>query len=110
MQAKRAPPSAIKMSLLSLAFGFIREAVLAVVLLVAASVLVREGAAGLGRKAVAFLRCLHGVDSVISWFLRREVRGFLKQLDPKAFSGEGRKKIAIPEKGTQVRSRVRVLA
>lgn len=90
------------MSLLPLAFGLLRDAVFAVVLLVAGSLLMREGFAGLGRKTVTFLRCLHGVDTVISWFLRREVRGFLRQLDPKAFSGQGREKIAIPEKGRYV--------
>lgn len=79
--------------------GFLRDAVFAAVLLVAVSVLVREGGAGLARKVLGFLRSLHGVDGVISWLLRREVRSFLKQLDPKAFAGEAKKTIAIPEKG-----------
>ena len=81
--------------------GFLRDAVFAAAVLVAISVLVREGGAGLARRVLGVLRCLHGVDLVVSWFLRREVRGFLRQVDPQAFSGGRKKTIAIPEKGKE---------
>ena len=80
-------------------FELVRGAVFWAVLLVCVSVLAREGGAGLLRKTLSFFRNLHGVESVIAWLLRREVRGFLRQVDPKTFSGEGGRRIPIPEKG-----------
>jgi hypothetical protein len=91
--------SSVKMVFLVALLGYLRDVVFAAVLLVTVSVLVREGGAGLARKVLGFLRSLHGVDHLIALFLRREVRGFLKQVDPKAFSGDEKKTIAIPERG-----------
>lgn len=88
------------MSLLLTVAGFLRDTVFAVAVLVALSVLMREGVGGLARKALSVLRQLHVVDALISWLLRREVRSFLKQIDPKSFSANGRpKRVQIPEKG-----------
>lgn len=42
---------------------------------------------------------LYGVDAIISWLLRREVKGFLKQIDPQSFSKGGKNRVQIPEKG-----------
>ena len=78
-----------------------RDAVLAVVVLVAVSVAVREGAAGLARRCVSVLRMLYGVDAIISWLLRREVKNFLKQVDPQSFSKGKKARVQIPEKGRQ---------
>ena len=82
--------------------GFARDLVLTALLLVAVSVLVREGVAGLARKLLTLLRQLPGVDRLIAWFLRREVRAFLKQIDPQSFSSDSKKnRVKIPEKGMQ---------
>ncbi len=83
------------------ALGLLRDAVFAVVLVLALSVAMREGLAGLLRRLIGALRHIHGVDDLIKWALRREVRSFLKQVDPKSF-GDGnreRKSVSIPEKG-----------
>ena len=88
-------------SLLSLA-GLLRDWVFAVVVIVALSILVREGAGGLARKSLLVLRQLRAVDVLICWLLRREVRSFLRQLDPKTFSTDSKKKQAkIPEQGVK---------
>lgn len=84
---------------LGMILGVVRDAVLAAVVLVTVSVAVREGAAGLARRCVSVLRVLYGVDAIISWLLRREVRSFLKQVDPQSFSKGGKTRVQIPEKG-----------
>ena len=85
---------------LSLVLGFVKDAVFACVVLVAVAVVVREGASGLARRVLLTLRQLHGVDYLISIYLRREVRRFLTQVDPKSFPADGRKqRVQFPEKG-----------
>lgn len=86
--------------MLSAVLGLVRDVVFALAVLVAAAVLVREGGAGLARKLLLALRQLHGVDYLITAYLKREVRGFLRQLDSKSFPADGKKpKIKFPEKG-----------
>lgn len=81
--------------------ALIRNVVFAVFLVVCVCVLRREGARGLVRKLVVAARLVPGVDEAIAWALKRQVRGFLRQLDPNAFSRKGGKKatLAIPKKG-----------
>lgn len=87
------------MSLPLAVVGIIRDAVFAAVTLVAISVLLREGGAGLARKVLGLLRHLHGVEDLIRWLLRREVKSFLKQVDPQSFGTNKKKMVKIPEKG-----------
>ena len=70
-----------------------------IVLLVATSVLLREGLAGLARGILLVLKKLVILDTLIQWYLRREVKGFLRQVDPKTFSKGNKKKVEIPEVG-----------
>ena len=86
------------MSFLLTAVAFFRDCIFATVLLIAISVLAREGVAGLVRKLLAAFRNLHGVDGLINWYLRREVRSFLKQVNPH-FQGDQTKIVQIPNKG-----------
>lgn len=79
--------------------NILRDTVFALVLAVCVSVVIREGAGGLARKLLLVLRQLPGVNWVIGWVLRREVRGFLRQLDPDSFKEGPRKGLALPEKG-----------
>ncbi len=95
--AKRKVSSAMSLSLL---LGVAKDIVFALAVLVAVAVVAREGAAGLARKLLLTLRQLHGVDYLISMYLRREVRSFLRQIDPKSFPGDSRKQtVKFPEKG-----------
>lgn len=87
------------MAVLLCAVGYISNAVFAAVTLIAISVLYREGISGLARRIFSALRLLQGVDDLIQWFLRREVKGFLKQIDPKSFATSSKKAVQIPEKG-----------
>ena len=80
--------------------GLLRDFLLTVVLAVCVSIAVREGGGGLARKLLAVLRQLPGVNWVIGWVLRREVRGFLRQLDPESFKAGPKVGMAIPRKGT----------
>ena len=84
--------------------GLLRDFLLTVVLAVCVSIAVREGGGGLVRKLLAVLRQLPGVNWVIGWVLRREVRGFLRQLDPESFKAGPKVGMAIPEKGTRTRT------
>lgn len=79
--------------------SFSRDLLVAVVLVVIVSILVREGAGGFIRKLLAVARELPAVNTLIQWALKREVRGFLKQVDPAAFGEKKRKVMAIPETG-----------
>lgn len=78
----------------------IRDCVFAIVVLIAFSIVIREGFSGLLRKVLTALRNLYGLDGIIRWFLRREVRSFLKQVDPQSFgANKTRKSVQIPLKG-----------
>ena len=83
--------------------SLLRDAIFGLLVLVALSVAAREGLAGLARRAVGVLKLLPGVEALIASVLRREVRGFMRQLErdagrePKA---DGQKNtMPIPEKG-----------
>lgn len=88
------------LSALELGFVLVRDGVFALVVLVAVAVVAREGVAGLARKLFLILRQLHGVDYLIHLYLRKEVRSFLNQLDPKSFPTDGKKQVVkMPQKG-----------
>lgn len=83
-----------------------KDAVFGLVLLLVACVVAREGLAGLARRLLALLRLLPGVETVMRRVVRREVRGFLRQLRKEKGIGEGegegggkKKTMKIPEKG-----------
>ena len=80
-----------------------KDAVFSIAVLLVVSVTAREGLAGLARRLLAALRLLPGVEWLIRRVVRREVRGFLRQLEREKDRGEregGRKKtLQIPEKG-----------
>ena len=79
--------------------NLLRDVVFALAVAICVSVLIREGAGELIRKLLLVLRQLPGVNWVIGWALRREVKGFLRQLDPNSFKEGPRKGLALPEKG-----------
>lgn len=79
----------------------LRNVVFAMLLVICLSVIRREGIKGLLRKLVAAARQLPGVDEAIAWTLKRQVRGFLRQIDPQSFAIEVKNSscAAIPKKG-----------
>ena len=81
----------------------LQDALFAFVLLLALSVAAREGAAGLARRLVAVLKLLPGAEALVAAALRRQVRGFLRQIEAdsgrKGRSEGGGRTMAIPEKG-----------
>ena len=81
-----------------------KDAVFGLVLLLVVCVVAREGLAGLARRLLALLRLLPGVETAVRRVVRREVRGFLRQLRKEKGIGEGegggkKKTMKIPEKG-----------
>ncbi len=86
-------------ALLASSWMIARDVVFSLVVIIAVSVLLREGWSGLARGIVRILKNLTAVVRLIQWYLRREVRGFLKQVDPHTFSATQRKKIEIPSVG-----------
>ena len=79
----------------------LRNVVFSVFLLICVSVVHREGFGGLLRRLLGAARLVPGVEELVGWALRRQVRGFLQQIDPAAFSTKTKKSIpAIPKKGT----------
>lgn len=75
--------------------------VFSVFLLICVSVVHREGFGGLLRRLLGAARLVPGVEELVGWALRRQVRGFLQQIDPAVFSTKKKKSIpAIPKKGT----------
>lgn len=83
-------------------FGLCRDAVVALLFLLAVTTVAREGLSGLARRVVLTLKLLPGVELLIRIVLRREVRGFLRQIERDAGREEKkgeRKTMAIPEKG-----------
>ena len=87
-----------------LLFGWLRDATFGLVLLLALSVVAREGFSGLARRVFVVLKMLPGVGWLIRAVLRREVRGFLRQVERDAgrehVREHGKKKtMTIPENG-----------
>lgn len=85
-------------ALLALA-SLLRDLLVTLILAVCLSIGLREGVVELARKLLLVLRQLPGVNWAIRWALRREVRGFLRQLDPKSFKDSPKVAIPIPQKG-----------
>ena len=79
----------------------LRNVLFTVVLVICVSVIYREGIGGLIRKLVSTARLVPGVEDAIEWTLRRQVRGFLRQLDPAAFSATKTAAVVIPKKGEE---------
>lgn len=78
----------------------LRNVVFSVFLLICVSVVHREGLGGLFRKLLGAARLVPGVEDVIGWALKRQVRGFLQQIEPEAFTANTKKSIpAIPKRG-----------
>lgn len=78
----------------------LRNIVFSVFLLICVSVAHREGLGGLLRKLLGVARLVPGVEEVLGWALKRQVRGFLRQIEPAAFSDKTKKSTpAIPKKG-----------
>ena len=74
----------------------LRDALVALVLLVCVGIFVREGPMGLLQRAIQFVRMIPGVGAVVKLYLKSEIKAFLKQLD---LDSEGGKTLSIPEKG-----------
>ncbi len=104
--ACRAPPLWLQVILAKMAAvllalaSLLRDLLVTLILAVCLSIGLREGVVELARKLLLVLRQLPGVNWVIRWVLRREVRGFLRQLDPKSFNEGAKAVIPIPLKGT----------
>lgn len=78
----------------------LRNVVFSVVVVICVSVIHREGLGGLLRKLVGTARLVPGIEEAIGWALKRQVRGFLQQVDAAAFSAKTKKPPpAIPKKG-----------
>ena len=84
----------------------LRDAVVALLFLLAVSTVAREGFAGLARRSVVALKVLPGVELLIRVVIRREVRRFLRQVEREAGGEERegrtrrrRKTMNIPDKG-----------
>lgn len=82
--------------------AFVRDLVLTLLAVLVVTVIVREGPAGLARRVVGAAKLLPGVEWMITVALRREVRGFVRQVqegERRKSDHEGRKTLAIPQKG-----------
>lgn len=78
----------------------LRNVVFSLFLLVCVSVVHREGFGGLLRKLLGAARLVPGIEEVMGWALKRQVRGFLRQIEPAAFSAKMKKSSpTIPKKG-----------
>jgi len=79
--------------------AFLRNTVFTFFVVLTVAVAVREGPAGLARRLLGAVQILPGVERLITAVLRREVRGFLRQVDKERRSDGGGKTLAMPEKG-----------
>lgn len=79
----------------------LRNVIFTAVVVVCVNLVRREGLRGSARKLVGVARLVPGVDEAIAWALKRQVRGFLHQIDPETFAAKEAKKctLAIPKKG-----------
>ena len=82
-------------------FALLRNIIFTVVIIICVNVVRRQGLAALVRHLVATARLVPGVDELIGWALKKQVRGFLRQLEPESFAKKGTKTaiLAIPKKG-----------
>lgn len=84
--------------------GWARDAVFGLIVLLALSVFAREGLSGLARRVLVAVKTLPGVESLLRAVLRRQVHGFLREMERgKGLEGSQQrgetKTMAIPEKG-----------
>ena len=80
-----------------------RDVLLGLLLLLAVSVVAREGLSGAVRRAIAVLKLLPGVERLIRAVVRRQVRSFLRQVERDGGRVHGqRKTMSIPEKGKRL--------
>lgn len=80
-----------------------RDSLLGLLLLLAVSVVAREGLSGAVRRAIAVLKLLPGVERLIRAVVRRQVRSFLRQVERDGGRVHGqRKTMSIPEKGKRL--------
>ena len=82
--------------------AFVRDLVLTLLAVLVVAVIVREGPAGLARRLLGAGKLLPGVEWMIAAVLRREVRGFVRQVQEGERSRsdhKGGKTLAIPQKG-----------
>ena len=82
--------------------GFVRDLVLTLLAVLVVAVVVREGPAGLARRLLGAAKLLPGVEWMIAAVLRREVCGFVRQVQEGERSRsdhKGGKTLAIPQKG-----------
>ena len=78
----------------------LRNVVFSLFLLICVSVVHREGLGALLRKLLGAARLVPGFEEVMGWALKRQVRGFLRQIEPAAFSAKMNKSSpVIPKKG-----------
>ena len=85
-------------------FGLARDVVFAVLVVLAVRVAVIEGWAGLLRRLLELFRLVPGAEALIRALLRRQVRGFLRQLDHASLEeeeGRGGRGVCVelPKKG-----------
>ena len=78
------------------ALFFLRDALVASLLVVSVGIFVREGPMGLLQRASQFVRLIPGVNTLVHFCLKSEIKAFLKQID---LDNEQGKTLSIPEKG-----------
>lgn len=78
--------------------GILKDVLLAFTVILLVCVVKRDGWNGLVRLLIQTILYLPGIKSVVSLYLGKEVKGFLKQLGISK-DGAGSKIIPIPEKG-----------
>lgn len=82
--------------------AFVRDLVLTLLAVLVVAVVVKEGPAGLARRLLSAAKLLPGAEWMIAAALRREVRGFVRQVQKeerrRSDHKEG-KTLAIPQKG-----------
>ena len=82
--------------------AFVRDLVLTLLAVLVVAVVVREGPAGLARRLLSAAKLLPGAEWMIAAALRREVRGFVRQVqkeERRRSDHKGGKTLAIPQKG-----------
>lgn len=79
--------------------SYVRDAFLSLIILLFLTVLSREGWPGVVAIIAKCLLYLPGARSLVGWYLKGEVRGFLKSLGIDKSNGVSSRIIPIPKKG-----------
>lgn len=82
-----------------LIFSLFRDIILGFLAIIVINVVITEGWSGLASALLRLLLYIPGVKWLVSWYLRKEVRGFLKTLGINKGPGISSRIIPIPEKG-----------